>query len=129
MPIKAGTNVYPHVHWTGSGTGNGGDVGFEFSYTPAVGYGVEAFPTTVQFTIEDTPSATADTHEITEVLIGDSFNTNLEVDSIVLCRIKRVAPAGTDYNGDVFIHQLDFHVEVDGRKTNERNAPHTKYGS
>jgi hypothetical protein len=125
---KAGTLVYPHVHWSHDAIGNGEDVWFELSYTPAAGYSVGIFPAVTQFTLVGTPDADADTHQIDEASLAQAFNTNLVIDSIVLCRIKRIANGGTDFDGNVFIHYMDFHVEVDGRVTNERNIPHTKYG-
>jgi len=77
---KAGSKVYPHVHWSHNGVGNGEDVHWELSYSPAKGYDQQAFPALTSFEIVATPHATTMMHQINEASLAQAFNTNLEVD-------------------------------------------------
>lgn len=127
---RAGTNVYPHVHWMHDGVGNGKNVHWEISYSPAEGYSQKVFPALTSFEIVATPNPSTGMHQIDEATLAQSFNTNLEIDSIVLFRIKRVTNGGLDYDGKPFIVGIDVHFESDGRLTVERNydSGWTKFG-
>ena len=122
----AGSKVYPHVHWEHNGVSNGEDVVFEIAYSPAKGYSQQAYPAIVTFNLTCTPHATTNMHQIDEASEAQAFSTNLEVDSLVKCRIKRITNGGTDFNGKVYVDQLDFHVQTDGLRTNQKNYPFTK---
>ena len=123
---KAGSKVYPHIHWMHNGVGNGADVHWEISYSPAEGYSQKVFPAMTSFEIVATPDASTSMHQINEASEAQAFNTNLEIDSLILFRVRRVTNGGTDYNGKPFLLTIDIHIETDGRLTNEKNIPFTK---
>lgn len=123
---KAGTKIYPHFHWEHAGLGNGEDVHFEVIWSTAKGYSQQAYSAETTFTIIATPDATGFTHQIDEASINQAFNSNIEVDSLIKVRFRRITNGGTDFNGKVFISLVDLHVETDGRLTNEKNYPFTK---
>jgi len=124
----AGSKIYPHVHWSHDGIGNGQEVWFNITYSPAKGYSQQAYPAETSFIIVAEPNATTQMHQIDEASDAQSFLTNLEVDSLIKFRIKRISNGLTDFDGAVYIDQVDVHFESDGRMTNERNYPFTKYG-
>ena len=120
---KAGSKVYPHIHWAMNVAGATGSGFWRVYYSPAKGYSQQAFPAEASFDIPITPEGTQYMHQIDEATEAQAFNTNLEVDSIVMGRVELVA--GT-LSHDPFLIEVDFHIESDGRLTNEMNAPFTK---
>lgn len=108
---KSGTTVYPHIHWSTTGT-NTGTVRFGIEYSVAKGHNQGAFPASTTVYIEQAASGTAYQHMIAEVSDGDSFSTNIEPDSLVITRIFRDAAHANDTCTDaVFILFADIHYK------------------
>lgn len=124
----AGTMVYPHVHWT-TNTTNTGTVRWGVEYTLARRHdstGLRAFGATNTIYIEHniaTPSQY--THFVNES--PDSFGipgTDLEEDSILLCRFFRDASDGNDTFPDaVFLITVDVHYQCNTLCTPSRFPP------
>lgn len=122
-----GTMIYPHVHWSTTGT-NTGSVVWRMEYTFARGYSIEAFPATATTTITQAFTGTAYTHMIAEPAEGAGLLlANLEPDTLILCRFYRDAanPADTQTQA-AFVFNIDLHYQTEGFTTNERNRPFTK---
>ena len=107
-----GTDVYFHMHWLPDGT-NTKPVRWEFTYYHAKGHDQAAFPlggggTVV--TATQAPPGVAFQHMITET--AAITITGLETDSMVLCRIRRVANGGTENTAGIFGFQADLHYQM-----------------
>jgi hypothetical protein len=122
---KAGTMLYPHIHFT-TVSNETGVVRWGFEYTSARRHDSSGFTTfgntqtlTVDFTI---PSNSADKHFVCEVPeLGGIDGTNLEVDGMVLMRIYREAAHVNDtFPDSVFGITADLHIEVDRVATPNR---------
>lgn len=120
---KAESKVYLHAHWGINVAGATGAGNWIFKYSPAKGYSQQAFPAETVVSVPIVPNGTQYMHQIDEFTELQSFNTNLEVDSLILCAIE--LDIGT-LSEDPFLFQVDMHVEVDGRLTNEKNFPFTR---
>jgi len=95
---KPNSKVYPHVHWTTTGT-NAGVVRWGLEYTVARGHNQASggnFGATTTIFLEQAASGTARRHMITEASDAQAFSTNLEPDSLVLMRIYRDATHAND---------------------------------
>lgn len=115
-----GTAIYLHTHWlNAAATPNTGDVRWGFEYTVAKGHQQQAFaaPTTVYVT--QACSATRYMHHIAEVSLADAVpSTNLEADSLILCRVFRDAADGGDTCTDaVTLLLADCHYQTDRHAT------------
>lgn len=122
-----GSMVYPHIHWTTSGT-NTGVCRWGVEYAYARGYGTDAFPATTTIYIEQAASGTALKHMIAEPTEGSGIaGTNFEPDGVLMCRIFRDAAHANDTLTDAaFGIFADLHYYSDGFETNERNRTFTK---
>ena len=124
---KAGTKLYPHVHWTHNTATPSGDVHWQLDYIVAKGHDLGTFgaPTTITLTDTALPQYT---HQIIETTEGNAISsTNIEPDTVILFRLYRDPANGSDtFENDAFLVQLDLHYESDGRKTNEKTSPFTK---
>ena len=106
--IKAGTNVYPHVHWSTDGIDTS-NVAWNIEYSIAKGHDQEAFPAPTTFTLTQAASGTPWQHMIVEADDSDSFEAP-EVDSIVMMRIEVDSTATGDLLFGLF---ADLHTEID----------------
>jgi len=124
---KAGTLLYPHLHWSHIIAAPSGDVTWGIEYSVSKGHSVGAFPTTTLLTLTQTAGAQY-THHIIEVSSTDAIaSTNVEPDSLVLLRIYRDPTVTTDtFANDAYLLQVDLHYQSDGRFTNEKVSPFTK---
>lgn len=111
--IKPGSKMYPHVHWSTSGTDTN-PVHWELNYVHANRDDVSptAFSAKQTITLIGTPSGTAYAHHVTETSDANAV-TAFEVDSIVLMQIKRVTNGATDNADVVFGHFVDIHYQRD----------------
>ena len=108
-----GTVVYPHVHWSTTGT-NTGVVRWGFEYTVAKGHQQQAFasPTTVY--VEQAGTGTAYKHMIAEVALASAIPaTNMEPDTLILMRVFRDAANANDtQTGTAFLFFIDCHYQA-----------------
>lgn len=121
-----GTMIYPHVHWSTSGT-NTGAVSWCFEYTYASGYGIEAFGETQTIEVAQPFNGTPYTHMIAEPSEGDGLLIpGMEADGIILFRIYRNTESVNDTQTQAaFMFNCDFHYCSSGLLTNERNRSFT----
>lgn len=118
---RAGSKVYPHVHWSTTGTDTG-TVRWGIEYTAQKGHNQGAFPATSTIYLEQAASGTAYQHMITEASSTDAFNTNLEVDSLILMRVFRDATNDT-CTDTAFAFFVDLHYQVDRAYGTLNKAP------
>ena len=100
-----------HVHWFGAQT-SGGYTRWQFDYIHAKGHNQTAFPSASVTSIfaQEQQSTTAYQHMITET--AAETVTGLEVDSLIIARVDRIAPVGeTDVSGSVFVPVVDLHYQ------------------
>lgn len=109
--IDPGSTAYFHVHWATDGTDTA-PTRWEISYTMAKGHGQAAFPADTVLAIQSgAATATAWYHEITEDATGFTLP---EVDSLILCTLKRITiDGGADNADDVFGLFMDIHYQSD----------------
>lgn len=122
---KAGTMVYPHVHFVTTSNATG-VVRWGFEYTLARRHdstGQITFGTTQTINVDFTiPSNSADKHFVCEAPeLGGIDGTNLEVDAMILMRIFREAAHVNDtFAASVWLITVDLHIEVDRASTPNR---------
>lgn len=123
-----GTMIYPHIHWTANTTTTG-VVRFGVEYTLARrgdSTGLIAFGATQTIYIEHVVGAGEQyLHHVSETTDGNGIvGTNLEVDSLILCRIFRDAGHSNDtFIDPVFMLTADMHYECDAQSTPLRSPP------
>ncbi len=124
--IKAGSTPTFHVHWTHNQADPSGNVKWHIDYSAAKGYGVSTYSAATTITTTQTAAAQY-THHITD---DDDMPitpiTEIEPDSVLVCRIYR-DPAADTFEADAFLIHIDMHYERDKRGTPERNRPFTGY--
>jgi hypothetical protein len=120
--IAPGTLLYPHVHWSTTGT-NTGVARWGFEYTVAKGHQQQAFPATTTVYVEQAFTGQARTHMIAEVSLANAIPaTNIEVDSLVLMRIFRDAAHANDTLTDpAFLFMVDLHYQKQYLGTKNRS--------
>lgn len=113
-----GTPVYIHVHWSTTGT-NAGVVRWGFEYTAAKGHQQQAFPATTTIYKEQNAQGVANYHMIAEISDANAVpSTNLQPDTLILCRLFRDAANGADTCTDAaFVFTCDAHFQVNGYST------------
>ena len=120
---KPGGNIFLHVHWMTIGT-NAGTCRWGFEYSVAKGYNqgsASVFPATTTTYIEQVYSGVAKTHMVAELASSITL-TNVEPDSLILCRVFRDASHANDTLTDVaFMLKCDAHYETDRVATKNRN--------
>lgn len=115
--VAPGSTAYMHMHWTTSNT-SPQPVHWQFNYTLAKGHNQEAFPAETTLEIIGTPSGTPWQHMISEDTTGFTIP---EVDSLIICEIKRVTNGGTDNPNIVFGLFADIHYLSDRDATPQRS--------
>lgn len=114
--VKPGSTMYPHVHWSTSGTDTN-SVRWEVRYIAAAGHNQANFGTDTVIQLTEAAHGTAWRHMITED--GTGFIAP-EVDSVILMEIKRVTNGGTDNLNTVFGLFVDLHYQSDRNATPNR---------
>lgn len=107
---KEGTDLLPHVHWgTDLATAVGTVIwGLEYTVSNPIS---GTFGTTD--TLEATYTFGGDIQFDHEILsLGTIDGTALKISAMLLCRVYRKATADT-FDGDAFLHELDFHYRAD----------------
>lgn len=120
---KPGSDVYPHVHFSATGGGTG-VVRWILELIPMRSYGqLAAIPSTITMTIDFDVQADSP-HILAEATDAQSFDTELEPDSIVMCVIHRDTSVANNYTGgNIFGLYADLHYEVDRFSTPDKNLP------
>ena len=118
-----GTKVYPHIHFSTTGTGTG-VVRWGFEYTVAKGHDQEAFPeSTTIYVNYDITSNKQYQHLIAEASDADAFDA-YETDSLVLTRIFRDAGDAADtFGSTVHAFTADLHYQADKTVTPNKSPP------
>lgn len=121
---KSGTPIYLHTHWlNAAATPDTGSVRWGFEYTVAKGHQQQAFAATTTVYVTQACNATRYMHHIAEISLADAVpSTNLEPDSLILCRIFRDAADGADTCTDaVYLLLADCHYQVDRFSTRNKS--------
>lgn len=109
--IMLGSKMYPHVHWSTSGTDTN-PVHWELNYIQAKrdDDNPVAFGSKQTMTIIGTPSGTPYAHHVTETDDANAIDAP-DVDSVIIMQIKRVTNGATDNADTVFGHFIDIHYQ------------------
>lgn len=120
----AGTVIYPHIHWSTTGTDTG-VVRWGIEYTVAKGYDRDTFPATTTIYLEQAASGTPYRHMIAEASPAQAIPaTHLEVDSVVLVRVFRDGAHANDTCTDpAFGLFCDLHFQKSSFSTPNKNYP------
>jgi len=114
--ILEGSTVYPHVHWSTSGT-QVASVKWQLSYTFAAGHNTANFPAPTVITVEQAAHGTAWRHMITEHPTGFVVP---DIDSILLFELKRITNGATNNTNTVFGLFVDLHYQTGQYATKNR---------
>lgn len=106
--ILLGSTVFIHTHWTTDGV-DVNDVKWEVNYTWAEGFNTDNFPSEITIDLEEAAAGTAWRHMITEDTVG--FVTP-DIDTILLCELKRVTNGGVENGDQVFGLFVDIHYQI-----------------
>lgn len=124
---KAGTNIYPHIHWTPGANGaaeSGKTVGWKLDYSWANREGT--FPTMQTIDLSDACDGVNHSHQITPE--GVITGTSKAMSSMLICNIKRTDTgtddtwAGTLSGALPMLLEIDFHFEIDTVGSREKNS-------
>lgn len=106
--ILQGATVFPHIHWTTDGT-NVNSVKWELNYAWAEGYDTDNFPAETTVNLEEAAAGTAWRHMITE---DDAGFVTPDIDTILVCELKRVTNGGVENSDQIFGLFVDIHYQV-----------------
>ncbi|KAF0198406.1 MAG: hypothetical protein FD166_1459 [Bacteroidetes bacterium] len=118
---KAGTNIFPHIHWTPMTEGSEDDNGVYWELEYVWANNAETFPstTTVISGVTTTPELVGDLvphrHYITKLGPPEGIDgSGKGISSMLVCRIARRGsnPADT-YSGNAGAIEFDFHYQLD----------------
>lgn len=110
---KVGTVLKPHVHWNKI-TSAAGNVNWQLDYKWwKIGEVIDAAYTTLSDESPDISDGdTAYQHALTS--LGDIIPaSDTEISDCLICKLSRVAAAGTEYGADSGIIEFDIHYEID----------------
>ena len=102
--MKQNALMYPHVHWTTSGTSTA-TVKWQLNYTMIKGHNQDSFPAESTVTVEEAASGTAYQHMVTEDTTGVATP---EPDTLILVRLARITNGGAENNDTVFGLTVDW---------------------
>lgn len=114
------TPVFFHMHWTTNGTSTN-TVKWEFTIANAKGFDQANFNFSdplVQ-TVEQAADGTAYRHMVAEVSTGALANA-LEVDGLIMVRIKRITNGGSENGDTVYGLTMDAHYQVERHATKNK---------
>lgn len=104
-----GSDIYFHVHWFGPQTATA-YTKWQFDWLYAKGHNQASFPTiATTATVEQRQNSVAYRHMIAETT-GQTI-PGCEIDGVILCTVTRIAPAGSDVSGGVFVPYVDLHYQ------------------
>jgi hypothetical protein len=105
---REASSITPHVHWSPS-DGNAGNVTWKLEYTWANIDGT--FGNTSTVSVTDSTDSTSHKHLVANMTaISGAGKT---ISSMLQCRLYRDVSDGDDYASDAFLHEIDFHFELD----------------
>jgi hypothetical protein len=117
---KPGSPIYIHIHYSPNTTASSGVVRWGFEYTIAKGHQQSQFGATSTLYVNQTVD-TQYRHYIAEIADPGISSSELEVDSLVLCRIFRDAANAADtYTGTVHVFFCDVHYQANRLYTKNR---------
>ena len=119
-----GTAIYPHVHWSPTGT-TPGTVRWGFEWTYAKGHQQMAFGDTAIIYTQQTSLEVPFMHYISEASDLDAIpGTDIETDGLIIMRVFRDGTHPNDtFAGDVFGLCVDLHYQVDHYATLNKAPP------
>ena len=109
---KLGSDLRPHIHWSPSTTG-GGSVTWKLEYTIAATGDVFGNTTYVNVTTAAGGIAKKSQYADMPDIDMSSFNAATDLSVMLICRVYRDVSDGDDYAADAFLHEIDFHYEMD----------------
>lgn len=116
----AGTPIFPHIHWANKDTGDVGVVRWGVEIVLAKGHQQDNFNSTITtIYIEQQAAGGTLTHHIAEGTSG-FYDTRLEPDTLIYCRVFRDSFHPNDTAGDVYGLTVDLHMQIDGIGTPSR---------
>ena len=124
---RAGTKIFPHVHWSHNNGTPSGDVKWQIEYSISKGHSGGTFPAATTISLIQTAGVQYE-HMLIETSSDDAIlSTEAEPDSIILFRIFRDSGDELDtFADDAFLLFFDLHFQSDGTMTNEKVRPFTK---
>ena len=124
---RAGTKLFPHIHWSHNNATPSGNVKWQIEYSISKGHSGGTFPAATTVSLIETAGAQF-THHLVEVSTADAIpSTEAESDSVILFRIFRDSGDGEDtFGDDAFLLFFDIHFQSDLTLTNEKIRPFTK---
>ena len=124
---RAGTKVFPHIHWSHIVGAPSGDVVWQVEYSVSKGHSGGTFPAATTVELQQTAGAQY-THHIIETSTDDAIvSTEIEPDTVIMVRVFRDPGHENDtFEDDAFLLFIDMHFQSDGTLTNEKVRPFTK---
>lgn len=117
---KLGTDLEPHVHWSPSDTTTG-NVNWTLEYSIAELAGT--FGNTVTMSVLDAGNGVAKQHQLADLGMIDmsSYTSSANVSTMIICRLYRDVSLNDDYDNDAYLHEIDFHFQVDSLGSRDEN--------
>ncbi len=124
---RAGTKIFPHIHWSHNNGAPSGDVKWQIEYSVSKGHSGGVFPAATTISLIQTAGAQY-THHLIETSTADAITSaELEPDSVIMFRIFRDSGDGEDtFADDAFLLYFDIHFQSNLTLTNEKVRPFTK---
>lgn len=124
---RAGTKVFPHIHWSHIIGAPAGDVKWQIEYSVAKGHSGGTFPAATTIALTQTVGVQYE-HMIIETSTANAIPVDdLEPDSVILFRLFRDSGDGDDtFANDAFLLYFDLHFQSDMTLTNEKVRAFTK---
>ena len=124
---RAGTKIFPHIHWAHNNATPSGDVKWQIEYSISKGHSGGVFPAATTVSLIQTAGAQY-THHLIETSTADAIPaTEVEPDSVIMFRIFRDSGDGEDtFADDAFLLYFDIHFQSNLTLTNEKVRPFTK---
>ena len=101
---RAGTKLFPHIHWSHNNATPSGDVKWQIEYSISKGHSGGTFPEATNVSLIQTAAAQY-THHLIETSTADAIiATEAEPDSVILFRIFRDSGDEADtFDDDAFL--------------------------
>ncbi len=124
---RAGTKIFPHIHWSHNNATPSGDVKWQIEYSVSKGHSGGTFPAATTISLIQTAAAQY-THHLIETSTANAIaSAEIEPDSVILFRLFRDSSDEDDtFADDAFLLYFDIHFQSDLTLTNEKVRPFTK---
>lgn len=103
-----GSDCHFHVHWSTNGT-NIQPVKWQLNWIQATGHNTDNFGAESVLELQEAAQGSLWRHMVTEDPVGQPLP---DVDSLILCELKRVTNGGTENSDTVFGLFVDIHYQV-----------------